>query len=193
MFIYVLNLTSSSFTHQFDRKVARILHLRSDAARRGIHTTFQLAKLVYPKSPIFPNNTVPKSFKHILNILSLTGSSLSIDQHSGGVANPTVWSMPKVGGAYPEMMTQSVPGIRSSGTLERSTSAMSGRIAVPLLQSSPSLKRPSSAGVYMTSPELTERRQVQRMSHTRSKHLKHFAKMVHDYTPCVIPSVMIFC
>ena len=96
--------------------------------------------------------------KLISNILILTGSSLSIDQHSG-VANPTVWSMPKVGGAYPEM--GHVPGARSAGTLERSTSAMSGRIAVPLLQASPSLKRPaSSAGVCLTSPELTERRQV---------------------------------
>ena len=31
------------------------------------------------------------------------GSSLSIDQHSSGVSNPTsVWTLPKVGGAYPE-------------------------------------------------------------------------------------------
>ena len=53
-------------------------------------------------------------------------------------------------------------GVHRLGPPERSTSAMSaGRIAVPLLQSSPSLKRPSSsAAAYMTSPELMERRQV---------------------------------
>ena len=73
------------------------------------------------------------------------------------MGNPsTVWAMPKVGGAYPE----------AAATLQRSTSAMGGRIAVPLLQSSPSLKRPASSagGICVTSPELMERRQVRKLS-----------------------------